>query len=303
MKKKLILVTGSHRSGTTWTARVISAHPKMNYIAEPFNPGFNHPANPATDWFPYLDPDDEHPEYIRYIKSRSQITLRGLLAESEFLFRKGYRGAYFREQWNRLFRPYQLIKDPIAFFSAEWLAENFDMKVIVLIRHPAAFVSSLKLKGWTFDFNQLLNQKKLVEKWLIPFVDEMKKQEVNETSVVEQGILLWNMFYHVTHLYQQNHPEWHFIRHEDLSATPESRFEEIFKFLNIPFHAEVKKIIEKTTGNYNTNTEYESKTDSIKRNSIQNIKIWKERLTENEINRIKSQTEAVWKSFYTESDW
>jgi len=46
-----------------------------------------------------------------------------------------------------------LIKDPIAIFSTEWLCKKFNMKVLVMIRHPAAFCSSLKIKNWAFNFN------------------------------------------------------------------------------------------------------------------------------------------------------
>ena len=45
-----------------------------------------------------------------------------------------------------------LLKDPIAIMSCEWLAETFNMDVIVVIRHPAAFVASLKVAGWEFAF-------------------------------------------------------------------------------------------------------------------------------------------------------
>ena len=38
---KPILVTGSHRSGSTWTGRIISAAPHVGYIHEPFNIGIN----------------------------------------------------------------------------------------------------------------------------------------------------------------------------------------------------------------------------------------------------------------------
>lgn len=40
-----------------------------------------------------------------------------------------------------------LVKDPFALFSAEWFADNFDAEVIVIVRHPAAVVSSIKRLG------------------------------------------------------------------------------------------------------------------------------------------------------------
>ncbi len=47
----------------------------------------------------------------------------------------------------RMYNIRPLIKDPIGLFSYKWLVSKFDMDVLVLIKHPAAFVSSLKKNG------------------------------------------------------------------------------------------------------------------------------------------------------------
>src|SRR5579859_4669658 len=36
---KSILVTGPHRSGTTWVGKMIASSPSVAYIQEPFHPG------------------------------------------------------------------------------------------------------------------------------------------------------------------------------------------------------------------------------------------------------------------------
>lgn len=46
-----------------------------------------------------------------------------------------------------------LIKDPLAYFSSKWFAKSYDMDVLILIRHPAAFAASLKQQGWYFPFS------------------------------------------------------------------------------------------------------------------------------------------------------
>ncbi len=51
-----------------------------------------------------------------------------------------------------------LVKDPIALFSAEWLAATFDMRVLVMIRHPAAFAASIRRRGWRHRFADFLEQ-------------------------------------------------------------------------------------------------------------------------------------------------
>src|SRR4029077_14652741 len=67
-----------------------------------------------------------------------------------------------------------LVKDPMALFSAEWIAETFDAQVVVIVRHPAAFASSIKLDGWAHPFSHFLNQPALMEDHLSSFDEEIK---------------------------------------------------------------------------------------------------------------------------------
>ncbi len=36
--------------------------------------------------------------------------------------------------------------------SAEWLAKTYNINVVVLIRHPAAYIYSMKRMKWGFNF-------------------------------------------------------------------------------------------------------------------------------------------------------
>jgi hypothetical protein len=74
-----------------------------------------------------------------------------------------------------------LIKDPFAFFSSEWLAERFDMAVVVVIRHPAAFVSSIINLNWSHPFSHFLEQTLLLNERLVPFEDEIREYAAGST--------------------------------------------------------------------------------------------------------------------------
>ncbi|HUH21151.1 MAG TPA: hypothetical protein VLZ09_04715, partial [Gaiellaceae bacterium] len=39
--KRPILVTGAHRSGTTWVGKMLALAPGVGYVHEPFNPRFS----------------------------------------------------------------------------------------------------------------------------------------------------------------------------------------------------------------------------------------------------------------------
>ena len=67
-----------------------------------------------------------------------------------------------------------LMKDPIALFSAEWLADTFDMRVLVMIRHPASFATSIRRRGWRHRFADFLEQPLLMRDLLAPYADEIR---------------------------------------------------------------------------------------------------------------------------------
>ena len=140
-----------------------------------------------------------------------------------------------------------------------------------------------------------------MEKYLYPFEEEINKYAENGSSVIEQAILLWNCIHHVITIYQQKHPEWLFIKHEDLSTDPLNQFHLIFKTFDLEFTEQVKNIIHQTSGSHNP-VEQQQK-NPFKRDSKENINNWKKRLTTEEISLIKKKTSGIADLFYTRNEW
>ncbi len=90
----------------------------------------------------------------------------------------------------RIFNRRALIKDPFAFFSAPWIAETFGCTVVITIRHPAAFVSSLKRLDWPFDFSDLIDQPLLIQDWLAPYYPQMLEANSEKGDLIGNGSLL-----------------------------------------------------------------------------------------------------------------
>ncbi len=297
--KKPILVTGSHRSGSTWVGKVLSQSPDVFYIHEPFNIGINRKVFPFQYWFEHIGNATDpllQKKALDYIES-----FYGL--RSDWLLKNGSRirsikdgGKYFRNILYRLScRP--LIKDPIAIMSVEWLYEKTDCDVIIIIRHPAAFIASLKVKNWVHDFTHFEQQESLLNKYLFPYKEQIIDFVNTEHDIIEQGILLWNTIYStVLQYYQKYEKQWCFVKHEDISMNPMDSFESICNEVNIKFTEHHKAFIRKTTSDRNGE-------GTLVRNSKSNIYSWKDRLTSGEIEKIKENTAHVWKHFYEESDW
>ncbi len=304
-----ILITGSHRSGTTWVGKMIAESPQVAYINEPFNigaaPGVGICDVKFNYWFTHICQANEL-DFYQKIKNTTEFSYNLFEELKRLRSPRGIR-RIFNEygkfiQYKKLkLRP--LIKDPIALFSSEWLASRFDMDVIVLIRHPAAFAGSLKLKNWTFPFSHFLQQPLLMENILYPFEEEIKFYASREKDIIDQASLLWKVFHYVILNYQRKHHDWLFIRHEDISLKPLSNFQLLFEHLNLDFSASIQKVIEQHTSEGNTVPENKLPIHCLKRNSRENIYTWKNRLTPEEIKRIKLQVKDISQFFYLEEEW
>jgi len=300
-----ILVTGSLRSGTTWAGKMISVASEVGYIHEPFNLEIFMGVNPRSFefWFTYLDDADSetYGETFREIldfrypfaHNASQVRTPRNVAK---LLRDQGISAYHRIRNDR-----PLVKDPIAFFSSDWLAGQFDMQVLVLIRHPAAFCSSLKILNWEIPFNHLLRQLLLMEKYLYPYEKEMVEFERNEKDIIDQGILLWNCIHFTVKKYQEKNADWIFIRHEDLSLDPCDQFRLLYDKLNLKFTQKAKNAIEESSGSHNPVEQIPGK--QLKRDSRKNVTNWKNRLSREEVERIRLKTTDLSSLFYTDSEW
>lgn len=303
--RKPILVTGSHRSGTTWTGKCLLLAPHTGYIHEPFNIAIKIGVieNPFNNWFQYIC--EENSDHYRKVL-RKVIHYEYPLGSNLARVRTARMAAKIaRDQGISLLHKIKadtpIVKDPIALFSAEWLRKTFDMNILVMIRHPAAFASSLKIKNWKFDFNNFLNQPLLMDRYLGVFEKEIRECVENKKDIIDQAILLWNCIHHTINIYQQDNPEWLFVRHEDVSNEPIDQFQSIYEAFDLELTSKAKSMILKSSGVHNP-TEQQSSNEFV-RNSKANVFNWKNRLTQNEIERIREKTYEISSIFYNEQAW
>ncbi|MCS3937066.1 hypothetical protein GGP80_003074 [Salinibacter ruber] len=166
-----------------------------------------------------------------------------------------------------------------------------------MIRHPAGFAGSLKKKEWTFPFRDLLAQDRLMEEHLSPFAEEIETFANTGQDVVDQAALLWTVLYTVVSAHQDQHPEWTFLRHEDVARQPADIFESLYDRFGLCFtdsiQAEIKAHSEASGGD----------DDRLRRNSRAVVRNWERRLTPSEIKRVRGRTEPVASEFYSDDDW
>ena len=275
---------------------MIALSPQVKYIYEPFNISTEDP-KPFVNWFEYVNAntDREHANVIaKYLQDKIGITWDSTKRNVKDIKSIGGLYKFLWTSWNNQSRR-PLIKDPIAVMSADWLFKTFNMDVIVMIRHPAAFVASLKLKDWQFDFSHLANQGGLMDIIHPDFSEKVRAYAADPPGIIDQGILLWNIIYERISQYKKQFPSWLFIRHEDLSHDPIEEFRKIYGYLGLQYTEAIKASI-----TYATKPEKES---SFKRDSRNNILSWKNRLGPHEIDQIRKDTDNIGLEFYDDSYW
>ena len=192
-----------------------------------------------------------------------------------------------------------LLKDPFAVFSTEWFAKRLNCRVVIAVRHPAAFVSSLKRLNWPFDHQDLLNQPLLMRDHLEPYRAQI--ETAIKEDVIDQWALLWNLIYSTLHATLQRNPGFIAVRHEDFSLDPVNRYRELYQSLGLEFTSRVEKIIRASSSSENP---VEGKRiHAYKLDSRANMDTWKKRLTEDEIRRIRNRTQEVASIYYPDAAW
>ncbi len=293
-EQRPILVTGAHRSGTTWLGTMLSLADETFLVPlEPFNPGRRNYGlgGHAKQWFAY-GPDLPQEEALRAFRRVLDGRAVGVLRR-RYLLRDAAR---YLAPWAH---PRLVIKDPIAAMSSEWLAQHFDLDVVVLVRHPAAFTASLLRMGWTFDFDNFLDQPALMREHLAEFEDDFRRSH----DVVETAALVWTALYSVLTNYADRNPDWIVATHEDLSNQALPRLRLLYEQLSLPWNSAVAEGVRRYTSGQNPVDAPDGVLHQLHRDSAANTQSWLRRLSPADAHRIRTITEPVACRFYDDADW
>lgn len=303
-----VLVTGTHRSGTTWTGKTIAQAPSLMYIAETFSP--NNDWTPTTIqpkpfhyWYTYIRAGNEH-EYESYVRAAMGLDFQlgkeiASIRSARDIARIGKR--VLRHPANQARGIAPLMREPVALLSAEWMAAKFDMQNVVMLRHPAAFVESILRLDWQFDYSNLTEQDGLVAKFFPEHEATLKDYAAKRPEPLESAVFQWNIYHHVIKTYMKEHPDWIYVRLEDLSLHPVEEFKKLFEKLGLDFTPAIQHYVEDSTGASNP-----VKTDTpfaTKRDSKATVVKWKKTLTQEQIAYIRKEVEPLASDMYADEDW
>ena len=311
-----LLVTGLPRSGTSWVGKMLEASNEVVYVNEPLNPRHPPGRSPGvlnatvTHRFQYICADNES-GWARAFEDTTALRYR--LGAELRQNRSGYDLARMAKYlWaftsGRVRGRRALLDDPFAVLATPWLVERIGAVPVVLVRDPVALVGSWRKLGWTVRFHELLEQPLLVRDLLGPYVDEMRALVGSQDDVAKIS-LLWRATYDIVDQARARDPRIHVVRYEDLASSPLTAFRALYDHFGLTWCDAVSERIETATsakGGDNRSHVWSlrggvSRTAFRPMDSKAALGSFRERLSEEDIARVRSLTADVAPRFYEAS--
>lgn len=298
--KNWVFVTGTPRSGTTFVGTVLSAAMDVDYIHEPFNPLSGIPG--INEWYRYVRPSLDTEEMQRYHALTRKIfsynlKLKTWVPPDDPWHKKvaktfvGGRGPfYLRLAKLNPFHKAAVIKDPIGSLLSEYLYLHFGVKPVIVIKHPASFVASLKRVNWWPEPALLTEQPHLMKDY---FPGDHGSVTGNWSSPVLRAAVFWKMVHKVLLEQASKYPDWQVLTHEHLSREPVAVFRDLYGALELPWRESVeRKIIELTQGSDSAEARRGAVQD-FRRNSAEIFRVRRDSLSLEERKAIFDVVEDV----------
>lgn len=267
LHQRPLVIAGMPRSGTTWTQQALECDEHLYSLREPDSEADCASAiwaKRATGRFPVLSPGDRDDRYRQLwawsldgATENTRLRLAGKMLEymsppegdkvtrlraKPVLERK----RYLRGGWSPFMSlagaiaqhpPAQhnpalhgrrlLIKTVHAPLSIEWLASEFDLDILVLLRHPGSVLASwitLDMNAQYVPFAERPAVRELAQEWgvRLPGPDHL------EQMIWQIGALTMAL-----ELAAANHPEWSLRTHEQLCRDPIEEFRSLYADLGL----------------------------------------------------------------------
>jgi hypothetical protein len=298
-----ILVTGLHRSGTTFVGDVLR-RAGLFQVFEPMNRDYGsvlvdrwkpHPDSVTRDGRAYREVADAM--ITRRIRWKPALQSRHAVARAAGcalgLHRRAlaYQLGWLAQAWRPRRR---LFKDPDLVFFADDLERRHGFQVVILVRHPCAFYASVKRLGWRFPLDELLEQRALVERHLARYAEHLA---VRPRSHAEEAAILWLFVYSTLRDLLAGNPRLLLLRHEDVAERPLPTFKALCRRLGLDFDARLAARLARATGGRRVAARANRAHDLV-RDARALASHWTQALDPGEVKQIRGVVEPVYGFYY-----
>ncbi len=298
----ICIVSGSHRSGTTWIGNTIAKGTNSAYIWEPFN--INVPFSQRSsygksflkikNWYHLVEnSNDQICIDLEHVIKKRKLDIQSLLTVLPKSFKENPKATL---KWliygsklsvNLKVNNSAIIKDPIMLFSIEHLSKKLKSKCILITKDPRSFYNSVKKASWGFDFKNIYHpciRLKHLNKYIFEVEERLNKGALLDPSSIG---LLWNILHkHIYYLSKLNN--FKMMKYEDICEDP------VLHLDNLSIFATNKKLSNRTKIRIN-NEQIKKANKSNKihmirhENSREISKLWQSQLNKRELIEIEKK--------------
>ena len=136
-----------------------------------------------------------------------------------------------------------------------------------------------------------------------PFRREITAMVDHEHDTIDQAILLWRVHYDVVGRFREQHPDWHFVRWEDLARAPLEGFASLYASLGLCYDDTVRERIAADNASGNVREVARSDIGTIRRHSLATVDIWRHRLDQRDYDRVRDGVGEIAERFYEPDEW
>lgn len=298
-RRRVVLVTGSPRSGTTAVGRALAMGGGVCTLHEPFNyhVGLRRVQRyfeiPGTAGF-------SEQELAQRIDGIRDLRLRfksGVFPDDHGLRRllKSLIGGRSRASYRmcKLHPGLETIvwKDPFACFCAEELTDIHHIPVVVTVRNPWAVAASFKRMGWRFDVLDITTR--AAEAGLVRPIGAAAERHDLESPPINAAIV-WNAVYE-TLLRQSPDRPIYLVNLDDIVERPLAAYERLYSLLSLPWSDDVARKIAEMYETRSERTLPREKRAHDRKRDLRSINLyWQELLGEEEAAAVGELTGSTW---------
>lgn len=291
--KELGLITGMHRSGTTWIGKALSLTDVCSVLHEPLNYDFG--VDGAPPWYPNAESKAERSNladlFNRILDGSARYKVK---RQSDPLLKAVARrltGGPNNWNYRRAIQAdtsHLVLKDPFCLLISLWLAKTYGFRVVILVRHPCAILNSFKRMSWPVpDLNANSSG-----------TESYSAGKLEPLEYAARFGKFWRDLYSSAIVQvEQSEGRLLMIRHEDLCIDPLAHGQKVFDHLGIPMQSTASEfLIQSTSGK--VITPEPGILHSMNRAAGEMVHSWKNRMLEDEISVVVESTGDLLERIY-----
>lgn len=307
---RLILVTGTPRSGTTALGHHLALGSGIRTLYEPFGiyAGMveikQYFEIPGTHSFSTQQMDD----CIANLQTLNLTLNPGIYPRNKGWVRSlksvfgGRSQLYYRLCKVDPFLHTVIWKDPFACFATDCVTKQYDLDAIVTFRNPWAVAASFKRLNWSFDLESLqarLNELGLGISGLSPLAGNKDSSEIHSST--DNGNRLWHIIHSVLLNWKKRNPKINFVNLDNLISDPVPAYKTIYHAVNLNFNSTIENKIQNSYSKSSSKAQpSDRQVHDWNRDISQINQYWKNLLTQAEITLIHNLNNDLWQDLQSE---